>query len=286
MGNRDEQIRNQQREQWTAASAGWINRRAEVSSPTRLITEHMIALSGISPGFHVLDLACGVGDPAFTLAEMVGEEGRVLGLDLADAMVEGARSWATKHEVNNTEFRAIQNELELGVHNESFDLCTCRHGLMFMPDPGLALHAMAIAAKKGGRITISTWGLPQNSPAFTLLGQVIDRHAQVPAPESNAPGLFAMPTPEMHKRLFESIGFRNIEVHLFDCSVLTADNPEDMWEKITVMGGPMVKLIADLQSSVGERIQKDFIYTLYEMFAEDRVVLKAEAIVTTGTKPY
>jgi SAM-dependent methyltransferase len=285
MGNTDEDIRNQQRVQWTAASEGWINRREEVSSPTRPITELIVKLSKVSPGAHVLDLACGVGDPAFTIADIVGPHGYVLGLDIAEAMVEGSLSWAKEHDVSNANFRTIKNELELGVSNESFDLSTCRHGLMFMPNPQLALQVMASATKKEGRITISTWGLPQNSPAFTLPGQVIGRYVKLPTPDPKAPGLFALSTSEIHTRLFEGIGFQDIEVHKFDCPVMIAESPEEMWELITTMGGPMVKVIKDLQSSIRELIRKDILETLFNMFQSGRVILTAEAIVTTGTKP-
>ncbi|HET7657422.1 MAG TPA: methyltransferase domain-containing protein, partial [Bacillales bacterium] len=280
----DQLVRNQQREQWTAASKGWITRREEVARPTRPLTERIIEMSKVQEGFRVLDLACGVGDPAFSLAEMVGSPGQVLGLDISEAMVEGARSWAKEHAVSNVEFRAVENELKLGVPKESFDLCTCRHGMMFMPNPASALKALADATKKGGRIVFSTWGLAKNSPAFTLPGQIIGKYVQLPPSDTaNAPGLFGLPTPGIHELLFECAGFENVEVYKFDCPVLEAENPEAMWEKISTMGGPMVKVLRDLEPEVREKIREDFIDTLYQQFQEGKVVLSGETLVSTGT---
>lgn len=285
MGNKEEDIRVQQREQWNLVSQGWINQREEVSAPTRPITELMIKMSRISPGARVLDLACGVGDPAFSIADLIGPQGYVLGLDIAEAMVEGAQIWAKEHDVPNVQFRSISNELDLEVTDQSFDLCTCRHGLMFMPNPELALQALAVATKKEGRVTISTWGIPQNSPVFSLPGQIISKYVSLPKPDSNAPGLFSLSTQDIHKELFETAGLVDVESEIFDCPVLIAETPEDMWEKITTMGGPMVKILKDLPSNVRETIKLDMIETLYTKFQNNQVVLTAEAIVTTGVKP-
>lgn len=281
-----QQIRNQQREQWTAASAGWIKNRGEVAGPTRPLTEKIIEMSKVKEGYRVLDLACGVGDPAFSLAERVGSSGYVLGLDIAEAMVEGARTWAREQALSNVKFRVIENELRLGVLKESFDLCTCRHGMMLMPNPASALKALADATKKGGRIVFSTWGLAKNSPAFTLLGQMIERYVPLPPSDmANAPGLFGLPTTEIHELLFKSVSFENVEVYKFDCPVLEADDPEAMWEKISTMGGPMVKVLRDLDDQIREQIHQDFLDTLHQMFPDGPVVLRGETLISSAVKP-
>jgi hypothetical protein len=147
------------------------------------------------------------------------------------------------------------------------------------------MQAMASATKKEGRITISTWGLPQNSPAFTLPSQVIGKYVNLPTPDPKAPGLFALSTSDIHTRLFEDIKFQDIEVHKFDCPLMVAESPEETWEQITYSKNPMLKVIKDLQPSICELIREDFLETLFNMFQNGRVILTAEAIVTTGTKP-
>src|SRR5947209_6718976 len=112
-----EQVRAQQRAEWSAAAPGWIRHRHAVSAPARPLTEQLLALAQIRPGQRVLDLACGTGDPAFTIAERVGPTGAVLGLDQSPEMIDGARAWAHAHGVQNVEFRQIQMEVELGVAN-------------------------------------------------------------------------------------------------------------------------------------------------------------------------
>src|SRR5713226_505599 len=82
-----EQVRHQQREEWSAAAPGWQARRDDVSQPTTSITRRLLAMAGITTGQSVLDLACGNGDPSFTIAQRVGPDGYVVGLDITEPMV-------------------------------------------------------------------------------------------------------------------------------------------------------------------------------------------------------
>src|SRR5438270_24327 len=149
-----EQVRHQQREEWSAAAPGWQTRRDEVSQPTRSITERLITMADITSGQRVLDLACGNGDPSFTLAQRVGPRGYVVGLDITEPMVRNAQAWAKEHGLTNVEYRVVSNELELGVPDASFDAATCRHGLMYMPEPVAALRTLYLAPKPGGCVAI------------------------------------------------------------------------------------------------------------------------------------
>src|SRR4028119_2122825 len=113
--DRSRGIRDEQRDEWGAVAPGWQRNREKMAGPTSTITEKMLSLARISAGQRVLDLACGVGDPAFAIAGLVGPGGYVLGLDLSPQMIEAARELSSREGVNNVEFRTIASELELGV---------------------------------------------------------------------------------------------------------------------------------------------------------------------------
>ncbi len=91
-----EQVRHEQREEWSAAAPGWQARRDDVSQPTTSITRQLLAMAGITTGQRVLDLACGNGDPSFTIAQRVSPEGYVVGLDITEPMVRNAQAWANR----------------------------------------------------------------------------------------------------------------------------------------------------------------------------------------------
>jgi tRNA A58 N-methylase Trm61 len=54
-------------------------------------TRHLFEKAGIAPGMKVLDVGSGAGDVALLLAELVGPEGAIVGVDVYPAVLEAAR---------------------------------------------------------------------------------------------------------------------------------------------------------------------------------------------------
>ncbi len=68
------------------------------------------AIDALRPGETVLDLGSGAGMDAFLSAKQVGPAGRVIGVDMTDAMLDKARENARKIGAANVEFRKGQIE--------------------------------------------------------------------------------------------------------------------------------------------------------------------------------
>src|ERR1700757_1094802 len=63
-----------------------------------------IELASLQIGSRVLDVCCGTGASALPAAEAVGPNGQVIGLDLADQLLELARTKAVQRNLGNVEF--------------------------------------------------------------------------------------------------------------------------------------------------------------------------------------
>ncbi len=255
-----------------------------MSAPTSAITENMLAMARIRSGDRFLDLACGVGDPAFAIAERVGPGGSVLGLDLSPEMVEAARAWAEQHNVRNAEFREIPSELDLGVPESSFDAATCRLGLMFMPDPVAALRAVRAAIRPGGRVVVSTWGPPERNPHFALPLEIVRRHTDLPPEEPGTPGLFALPTPDRLASTLTAAGFAAVEATAFETPVVEAKDAGSYWYGVTAMMAPLVPALGSLDEGQLQAVREDAIATIGELFPDGPVEMSGEAVVTAGVK--
>ena len=277
-------MRDRQKAEWGAVAPGWQRNRERMTGPASVITERMVAASGVRPGDKVLDLACGVGDPAFTLAEAVGPSGRVLGLDLSPEMVVAASSWAGQQGVENVEFRTIESELDLGVPAESFDVATCRLGLQFMPDPVAALQEVRAALKPGGQLAASVWGAPERNPNFTVPMEIIGRHADLPPEPGGSPGIFALSDPDDLEVILNTAGFNDVRTEVFRTPVVQAKNPESFWYGISTIAGPLVARLATLAEEQRREIREDAVETLGRMFPEGPVEFDGEAIVASGIK--
>jgi SAM-dependent methyltransferase len=281
---RAEKTREQQRQTWGAAAPGWARRREGQRAATQPVTEALIELAAIGAGQRVLDLACGVGDPAFAIAALVGADGYVLGLDLTREMVAGAQARVAQQGVTQVEFRQIASELDLGIPPESFDAATCRFGLMFMPDPAAALRALHQALKPGGRVAVSTWAAPERCPFFVLPQQIVARHVELPAPDPTAPGPFALPTPAALEGLLHGAGYGQVQCVSREVCPVAGATPDEFWDAVSELSGSLASTLAALPQETRQAIRADAVATLGAMFPDGPVHLTAEALITAGTK--
>jgi ubiquinone/menaquinone biosynthesis C-methylase UbiE len=120
----------------------------------------------LQPGARVLDVCCGSGASAIAAAQQVGPEGFVLGIDLAEKLLERARSKATKHGLLNVEFR-VGDMLDLRVPRLEFDAVICVFGIFFVPDMRAGVQALWEVVRPGGKLAITTWGPRWFEPATT-----------------------------------------------------------------------------------------------------------------------
>ena len=109
-------------------------------------------LAGAGAGARVLDIACGPGTAAFLALER-GAAG-VTGVDYAPGMISLARARAARHP--SATF-VVGDAAFLPVPDAAFDVAISSFGLIFAPDPGLAVREMARALRPGGRFGILAW---------------------------------------------------------------------------------------------------------------------------------
>jgi ubiquinone/menaquinone biosynthesis C-methylase UbiE len=98
------------------------------------ITDALIAEARIIPGHSVLDVGTGPGEPALTVAKVMGPEGSVTGIDPTEEMIAAARRAAAREGVNNVKFEVASAD-RLVFGSESFDYIVSRFSAMFFPAP-------------------------------------------------------------------------------------------------------------------------------------------------------
>jgi arsenite methyltransferase len=113
-----------------------------------------IPLLDLQPGEVVLDLGSGPGLDALLAARRVGSEGKVIGVDMTDAMIRRARAAAEGAGFEQVEFR--QGRLEaLPVADASVDAVTSNCVINLVPDKAQVFREVARVLKPGGRLVIA-----------------------------------------------------------------------------------------------------------------------------------
>jgi SAM-dependent methyltransferase len=104
--------------------------------------------AGLERGMHVADLGCGVGMVTAMLAELVGPEGHVVGIDASAAQLAQAREHLPRGATNVRFVEA--SATATGLPRGSFDLVYSRFLLIHLPDPEQALREMWALLKPHG----------------------------------------------------------------------------------------------------------------------------------------
>lgn len=108
----------------------------------------------LHPGETVLDLGSGAGGDVFLAARRVGEQGRVIGVDMTTEMLELARAKAAAAGVTNVEF--VQGYLEaIPLPDGSIDIVISNCVLNLAADKSLVLAEVARVLRAGGRLAFS-----------------------------------------------------------------------------------------------------------------------------------
>jgi SAM-dependent methyltransferase len=108
----------------------------------------------VREGETVLDLGSGGGIDVFRASKLVGEKGRVIGLDATPEMILRARETAKKYGYKNVEFRLGEIE-HMPIESNSVDLVISNCVLNLVPDKKLAFREIHRVLKAGGRISVS-----------------------------------------------------------------------------------------------------------------------------------
>jgi arsenite methyltransferase len=158
------------------------------------------AFARIQEGDTVLDLGSGAGNDVFIARSHTGETGRVIGLDMTEAMIEKAKENNKKLGYDNVEF--ILGDIEnIPIDNESVNVVLSNCVLNLVPDKKKAFSEIYRVMKPGGHFSISD---------IVISGELPDKIKK--AGEMYAGCVSGAIDRNEYIGLIEKTGFRNIKI--------------------------------------------------------------------------
>jgi SAM-dependent methyltransferase len=139
---------------------------------SRLFLPDLCAAARIDEQQAVLEVASGTGEAALAVLSMIGSSGVVVGVDISTAMVEVASS-----RLGGRPYFAVAGDAEaLPFASASFDVVVCQWGLMFFPNPSLAVAEWRRVLRDDCRVWACVIGSPERAPMWGILADVLSRH--------------------------------------------------------------------------------------------------------------
>ena len=167
--------------------------------------DHLLTKANVQMGDDILDVACGTGIVARMAKNKVGEDGRIVGVDLNASMLQVAESKSLC-----TEIEWIESDVgAIPIEDESFDIVICQQGLQFFPDKLGALREIFRLLRPGGRCLVCVAGELEENPLMRSQVAALTKHIN----EDAAGGIRAvcgLPDGETIRELFLDAGFQNV----------------------------------------------------------------------------
>jgi len=178
--------------------------------------------AGIKKGDHILDLGSGAGNDCFVARAIVGESGKVTGLDFTEPMILKARENCTKLNYKNVEF--VQGDIEkMPFDDKMFDVVISNCVLNLVPDKSMAFSEIFRVLKPGGHFCVSD---------VVLKGTLSDK--MVKDAEMYAGCVSGASKMTEYLKIIENSGFLNVKVHkqkeiiLPDSLLSEYNNPDEI----------------------------------------------------------
>ncbi|MEY4706124.1 MAG: hypothetical protein RL042_2329 [Nitrospirota bacterium] len=204
-----QQIIEGQRQDWNRVAGGWEKWDRLFEQSMTCLNHRLVADARLRAGQHVLDLGSGTGYPALLAAQVVGPQGSVIGIDLAESMLAAAGRKAKTLGLANVTFHT-GDVTSLPFEAGSFDAVTSRFCLMFLPEIPKAAAEIGRVLKPGGWLASAVWAAPDKNPALRMPIEVIKQFIDIPPPDPTAPGIFRLAKPGDLAGMLQQAGFADV----------------------------------------------------------------------------
>ncbi len=190
----------------------WV--RAAAAMETRLAPVNDLLLAHAAPraGNAVFEIGCGTGATTLRLADAVGPDGHVLGVDISAPMLALAQARIT--EARAAQVRLLEADAQTHAFPPAaFDLVLSRFGVMFFADPVAAFRNIASALKPAARLCFAAWAGIEANPHWQAPHAIALRHLGPPKPRPpRAPGPLAFSDADYVRDILAEAGFADIAI--------------------------------------------------------------------------
>jgi ubiquinone/menaquinone biosynthesis C-methylase UbiE len=256
--------------------------KAKSAAMGRGVTEALVEYARPILGMQVLDLASGTGEPAITLAARVAPQGHVTALDLSPELLALAAERARARELTNFSTRQADAHT-LPFPDDSFDLATCRFGVMFFSDCDRALRELHRVLKPNGRACFLAWG-PFDQPYWSSTMGIVHKHVGGSLMSPGSPNMFRFAEPNTLSRTLQEAGFHHVEEETKTLPWSWPGPPEEVWEYAKSVSTPFRSLLERVPEDDWNQINAEIHQAVQKYFDGKNLNFGVNVVLASGRK--
>jgi ubiquinone/menaquinone biosynthesis C-methylase UbiE len=240
------------------------------------------------PGDRVLDIGCGFGDTSLRIADLVGDSGSVLGVDVAPRFIEAAQKEAGQTGADNVSFAV--RDVQVTEFEDRFDYAFARFGTMFFANPVAAMRNVRKGLVPGGRLCMVVWRRKLDNDWLHRAEQVVEEFVEEPEETDEptcGPGPFSMANADTTSDILLTAGFTEVDLRRCDIPIQIGRDLDHAVEFVTAIGpaGEVIRLAGDEAEQIRPQIEGALREALAEFEGPNGVVADASTWIVSARAP-
>jgi ubiquinone/menaquinone biosynthesis C-methylase UbiE len=243
------------------------------------VTEALVEYSRLLPAMRVLDLASGTGEPAISLAQRV-PQGSVTAVDQSSELLDIAAQRARdKNLLNFTIQQADAHQLPFA--DQSFDLATCRFGVMFFSDAQRALAELRRVLKRGARACFAAWG-PMEQPYWQSTMKIVHRHVGGDMLQPAGADPFRFSAAGSLSKVLSFSGFREVQESTCNLPWTWPGDAEEVLEYFCAVAAPFRPMLERVPAEEWPAIRAEAKTAIERYRVGDEIRFGADVVLASG----
>ena len=274
-----------QKEFWSGAGGDvWVNKQKEMDIMLNPLGQRAIDKLDLSNGKRILDIGCGCGATTLEIAKMI-PEGKIIGVDISEPMLNQARKDALEMSLSNTEF-VVQDVQTDEISKDAFDIAFSRFGVMFFQDSYEAFKNINNALQIGGQLSFVCWQEPLLNPWQSLSIQVIKQFIDLPAPAPKSPGPFAFEDKSYIEDILDRSNFKeiNIDDNQEEIIMFSGKSLKEASEDYLTINPVVTEMLKNSPKELKEEILEALIIKFSDFHEDHGLVFPSATWIVTAKK--
>jgi ubiquinone/menaquinone biosynthesis C-methylase UbiE len=259
----------------------WVDRQQMQDVVLAPISEILLDRANAGAGERVVDVGCGCGALAISLAQKVGAAGHVLGIDISAPMLERARQMVPPSLPVSF---VLADATVYPFEPARLDLLVSRFGVMFFADPALSFANLHRALQPSGRLAFACWREARDNPFFMAPLQAVYKHVpKLPQLGPEDPGPFSFASEQRVHRILRQAGFQGIAMEACTLSLdIAVGRGLDVAVQSTLELGPAARALAEQPPAVIAAATQSIREALVPFAKGDGILLPASIWIVTA----